>query len=140
MDKAYTLLRFCDISRSFWRCKKFLLSNTRFVLGVASGSPSAIGSFAVVTSPEINLKDAVEPILKFAYRNEQFDGLLNKFEAYYRIHSDSSWVLLLSIDERQKMFKEFEFVIADSLKTEHYCPCLYSADKYNPFLCVVFYY
>ena len=72
---------------------------------------SAIGSFAVVTSPEINLKDAVEPILKFAYRNEQFDGLLNKFEAYYRIHSDSSWVLLLSIDERQKMFKEFEFVI-----------------------------
>ena len=78
------------------------------------------GSFAMAISPEIDLKDAVEPILKFAYRNEQFDGFLNKFEAYYRIHSDSSWVLLLSTEERVKKLKEVEFAIADSLKTEHF--------------------
>ena len=80
----------------------------------------AMGSFAIVTSPTVNLKEAVEPIIEFGYLNEQFDGLLNKFEAYYRVSPDSAWILLLSTEQREKRVKDFSLLIADSLKTEQF--------------------
>ena len=78
------------------------------------------GSFVSVTSPVVNLKEAVEPIIEFGYLNEQFDGLLNKFEAYYRVSPDSAWILLLSTEQREKRVKDFSLTIADSLKTEQF--------------------
>ncbi|MBQ8720951.1 MAG: fibronectin type III domain-containing protein [Paludibacteraceae bacterium] len=70
------------------------------VAGMVKGSVSAL------VSNDIDLTNAVEPILEFEYINEQFDGLLNQLTVYYRtMNTDTTWSLLFGTDAREKYYK-----------------------------------
>ena len=84
-------------------------------VAVLSGSALDAVS-ALVTSP-IDIAEVLEPIFRFSYRNEQFDGKLNDFAVYARVRPDTAWVVLFETSERMKNFSKEEFIIPDSLRS-----------------------
>ena len=71
---------------------------------------------ALVTSP-IDIAEVIEPIFRFSYRNEQFDGKLNDFAVYARVRPDTAWVVLFETSARMKKFSQEEIIITDTLKS-----------------------
>ena len=71
---------------------------------------------ALVTSP-VDIAEVIEPIFRFSYRNEQFDGKLNDFAVYARVRPDTAWVVLFETSARMKKFSQEEIIIPDTLKS-----------------------
>ena len=101
-----------------WTQESTTQSNSWVVAdGAAVLSGSALDAVsALVTSP-IDIAEVIEPIFRFSYRNEQFDGKLNDFAVYARVRPDTAWVVLFETSARMKKFSQEEIIIPDTLKS-----------------------
>ncbi|MBQ8722065.1 MAG: fibronectin type III domain-containing protein, partial [Paludibacteraceae bacterium] len=104
---------------SDWTQQSTAQSNVWTVVdSVAVLQGQALDAVTALVSPSVDIAEVVEPIFRFKYRNEQFDGKLNDFTVSARIRPDTAWVVLFQSSSRVKHFSLQEFIIPDSLKSE----------------------
>ena len=104
---------------SDWTQTSTAQSNVWLVVDSAAAlHGQALDAITALVTPSVDIAEVVEPIFRFEYRNEQFDGKLNDFVVSARIRPDTAWVVLFQSSSRVKHFSLQEFIIPDSLKSE----------------------